>query len=147
RVPGRFDVRPGTPTWVLDVAHNPQAAAVLDDMLGDLFTPGRRIAVLGMLADKDAAGVAAALAGRFDSWYLVDLSAYPRGRKADQLAEAVRPALDRVPVIMGTRIEDTLAQITAESNPDDLVVVFGSFLTVAGAMAWLEQAAAKAVKV
>jgi folylpolyglutamate synthase/dihydropteroate synthase len=53
--------------------------------------------------------------------------------------------LDRVPVITGTRIEDTLTQISTESNPDDLVVVFGSFMTVAGAMAWLEQAAAKAV--
>ncbi len=146
RVPGRFDVRPGTPTWVLDVAHNPQAAATLADMLGDLFTPGRRIAVLGMLADKDAAGVAGALAGRFDSWYAVDLSAHPRGCTADQLAEAVRPALDRVAVIIGTRIEDTLTQISAESNPDDLVVVLGSFLTVAGAMAWLERAATKAVK-
>jgi dihydrofolate synthase/folylpolyglutamate synthase len=142
RVPGRFDVRPGTPTWVLDVAHNPQAAAALD-----LFTPGRKIAVLGMLADKDAAGVAAALVGRFDSWYLIDLSAYPRGRTADQLAEAVRPALERVPVITGTRIEETLTKISADSNPDDLVVVFGSFLTVAGAMAWLEQDAGKAAKV
>lgn len=146
RVPGRFDMRPGTPTWVLDVAHNPQAAAALDDMLGDLFTPGRKIAVLGMLADKDAAGVAAALAGRFDSWYLIDLSAYPRGRTGDQLAEAVRPALDRIPVITGTRIDETLGQIAADSNPDDLVVVFGSFLTVAGAMVWLEQGAGKAVK-
>lgn len=147
RVPGRFDVRPGTPTWVLDVAHNPQAAAALDDMLGDLFTPGRKIAVLGMLADKDAAGVAAALARRFDSWYLIDLSGHPRGRTADQLAEAVRPALDSVPVITGGWIDETLGQIAADSKPDDLVVVFGSFLTVAGAMAWLEQGAGKAVKV
>ena len=146
RVPGRFDVRPGTPTWVLDVAHNPQAAAALNDMLGDLFTPGRKIAVLGMLADKDAAGVAAALAGRFDSWHLVDLSAYPRGRTAEQLAAAVRPALDRVPVITGARVEDTLTQINVDSKSDDLVVIFGSFLTVAGAMAWLERAAAKGVK-
>ena len=124
----------------------PQAAAALDDMLGDLFIPGRKIAVLGMLADKDAAAVAAALARRFDSWYLIDLSGHRRGRTADQLAQAVRPALDRVPVITGGRIDETLGQISADSSPDDLVVVFGSFLTVAGAMTWLEQGPGKAVK-
>ena len=79
RLHGRFEVRPGRPTWVLDVAHNPQAAAVLSEMLGDVYFPGRRIAVCGMLDDKDAAGVAQVLAQRFDAWHLVDLSGQPRG--------------------------------------------------------------------
>jgi dihydrofolate synthase/folylpolyglutamate synthase len=138
RLPGRFDVRPGRPTWLLDVAHNPQAAAVLDEMLGDYFTRGRVIAVFGMLGDKDAAGVAAALARRFDVWHLVDLSAQPRGLSATQLAGLVRPVLAGVPLTVGSDVGDVLAEIAEDAGQDDLVVVFGSFVTVGAAMAWLE---------
>ncbi len=147
RLPGRFDVRPGRPTWVLDVAHNPQAAGVLNDILGDYFTHGRVIAVCGMLDDKDAAGVARVLAGRFDAWYLVDLSAQPRGLAAPRLSELVSPELAEIPVFAGAGVDETLNKIQADAAADDLVVVFGSFLTVAAAMAWLENndsAAAKA---
>jgi len=138
RLAGRFEVRPGRPTWVLDVAHNPQAAAVLSDMLGDLFIGGRRLAVCGMLEDKDAAGVAAALAGRFDAWHLVDLSGMPRGQSAAGLAERIRPVLDGVPIEIGSAVDQTLAAIAAQAAADDLVVVFGSFLTVGAALAWLD---------
>ena len=138
RVPGRFDVRPGRPNWILDVAHNPQAAAVLNATLGDYFSRGRTIAVCGMLEDKDAAGVAQALAGRFDAWYLVDLSAQARGLAADRLAEKVRPVLAGTPLIIGSDVAGTLSSIAADAGEDDLVVVFGSFLTVGAAMAWLD---------
>jgi len=141
RLAGRFEVRPGRPTWVLDVAHNPQAAAVLNDMLGDYFTPGRRLAVCGMLDDKDAVGVADALARRFDAWHLVDLSDQPRGQSAARLAEKIRPALAGVPIRIGSTVGETLAAIEADAAADDLVVVFGSFLTVGSAMAWLDSAA------
>ncbi len=138
RLAGRFEVRPGQPTLVLDVAHNPHAAAVLNDLLGDFFTRGRVIAVCGMLADKDAAGVAVALAGRFDAWHLVDLSGQPRGMSARELADRVVPQLGDIPVHQGAGVGETLVDIIAASGPEDLVVVFGSFLTVAAAMKWLE---------
>jgi len=145
RLPGRFDVRPGTPTWVLDVAHNPQAAGVLDDMLGDFFTRGRVTAVCGMLNDKDVEGVAAALAGRFDAWYLVDLSDQARGCTSAALAERVAPVLSQVPIESGSGVAETLDRVVADAGPDDLVVVFGSFLVVGAAMAWLETRASAAV--
>jgi dihydrofolate synthase/folylpolyglutamate synthase len=138
RLAGRFDVHPGTPTWILDVAHNPQAAAVLSDLLADYFTRGRRIAVCGMLQDKDAAGVAAALTGRFDHWYLVDVSDQPRGMTSAQLAECVRPLLGDASVSVASAVGDTLAMIAAAATVDDLVTVFGSFVTVGAAMTWLE---------
>ena len=146
-LPGRFEVRPGVPTWVLDVAHNPQAAAVLNDLLGDYFTRGRVIAVCGMLADKDAPGVAASLAGRFDAWHFVDLSAQPRGLTAQRLRELMAPQLAEVPVYFGSGVGETLENIAAGAAHDDLVVVFGSFLTVAAALAWLERRATAANKV
>jgi len=140
RVAGRFEVRPGRPSWVLDVAHNPQAAEVLSDMLGDWFTPGRRIAVCGMLADKDAAGVARALAGRFDIWYLLDLAGESRGQSAEQLAGQLRPALGDTPIETVASMERAISEIAAHAGRDDVVVIFGSFLTVGAAMQCLDAA-------
>ena len=141
RLPGRFDVRPGQPTWVLDVAHNPQAAGVLDELLGAMFTAGRRVALCGMLSEKDVAGIAAQLVGRFDAWHLVDLSGEPRGLSALQLAERLRPVLGDAPVETGGSVEECMSRLASTAAPDDSVVVFGSFLTVAAAIAWLERAA------
>ncbi len=138
RIPGRFEVRPGRPTWVLDVAHNPEAAGVLSDMLGDHFMQGKVISVCGMLADKDAAGVARVLAKRFDAWYLLDLSSQPRGLSAQALATLMQPELGDTPVTAMADIDATLSAIVADSGEHDMVVVFGSFLTVGAAMAWLD---------
>jgi len=141
RLTGRFDVRPGRPTWLLDVAHNPQAAGVLNELLGEMFTPGRRVALCGMLADKDAAGIAERLASRFDTWHLVDLSDQPRGQSAAQLAGKLRPVLGDTPVEVGSSVAATMSRLAGTAGPDDLVVVFGSFLTVGAALAWLDRAA------
>ena len=62
-LPGRFQVLPGRPTLVLDVAHNPQAARVLADNLGDMAFHPTTWAVFGMLRDKDVAGVIDGLEG------------------------------------------------------------------------------------
>jgi dihydrofolate synthase/folylpolyglutamate synthase len=139
RLPGRFDVRPGQPTWVLDVAHNPQAAAVLDELLGDFFVAGRRLALFGALQDKDVAGIARALVGRFDAWYLVDLASEARGFGVDALGDALQPVLDGVPVIRAGRPDEALEWVRRSAAPDDCVVVFGSFLTVGAAMNWLDR--------
>ena len=140
RLVGRYDVRPGRPTWVLDVAHNPQAAGVLNELLGEMFTRGRRIALCGMLADKDAAAIAEHLASRFDAWHLVDLSDQPRGQSARQLAGKLRPVLGDTPVEVGDSVAATMSSLADTTGPDDLVVIFGSFLTVGAALAWLDRA-------
>ncbi len=70
---GRFQIiDPGRhrPVWILDVAHNPDAANVLARNLRELPKPGRSLAVCGILADKDAPAIAARLRDRFDSWLL-----------------------------------------------------------------------------
>lgn len=140
RLNGRFEVRPGKPTWILDVAHNPQAAAVLSDMLGDAYFSGRRIAVCGMLDDKDAGGVAKILAKRFDAWHLVDLSDQPRGLSAEGLKQRVSGELSPGVVSLGGTVARIMDKIQADSAENDLVVVFGSFLTVGAATEWLERA-------
>jgi len=54
RLPGRFQTIPGPVEWILDVAHNPRAAAVLADNLRKRPRTGRTSAIIGLLADKDA---------------------------------------------------------------------------------------------
>jgi dihydrofolate synthase/folylpolyglutamate synthase len=138
RVRGRFEVHPGAPTWVLDVAHNPQAAAVLSDTLGQLFCRGRRIAVCAILADKDAGAVAQALAGRFDHWLLAGLEDSGRGQSAARLEARIRAYTGTAVVETSGSVAEAMNQAAALAGDDDQVVVFGSFLTVSAAMDWLE---------
>ena len=64
RLIARFQVvETAGPTFILDVAHNPAAAAVLARNLSALPSAGRTLAVCGILGDKDAGGVATALSG------------------------------------------------------------------------------------
>lgn len=138
RVRGRFEVHPGAPTWVLDVAHNPQAAAVLSDTLGQLFCRGRRIAVCAILADKDAGAVAQALAGRFDHWLLAGLEDSGRGQSAARLEARIRAYTGTAVVETCGPVPEAMNRAAAMAGDDDQVVVFGSFLTVSAAMDWLE---------
>src|SRR5207302_1845614 len=88
-LPARFQVLPGRPQVILDVAHNPQAAAVLADNLAAAGYAPETIAVCGMLRDKDIAGVLAALASRVTRWHLASLGG-ARGASAGELAQHVR---------------------------------------------------------
>ena len=90
---GRFQVLPGRPTTVLDVAHNPHAARVFAAALATMGFHPRTIAVFGMLADKDLDGVIAATKSRIDVWHVASLPG-PRGARA----AAVRDALLRAGV-------------------------------------------------
>ena len=74
RLPGRFQIVPGPVEWILDVAHNPAAAAVLANQLKNRTCAGRTWAIMGLLADKDADGVIEALAGVVDEWRPVTLT-------------------------------------------------------------------------
>ncbi|MCB1772842.1 MAG: bifunctional tetrahydrofolate synthase/dihydrofolate synthase [Gammaproteobacteria bacterium] len=138
RLAGRFDVRPGHPTWILDVAHNPQAAARLDDMLGEHAAGGHRTAVFGALGDKDVAGIGRALRERFERWCLVDLSAQPRGLSAGALAERLAGVVDSDRLQLCGDVATTLDRLAAGAAADDMFVVFGSFLTVGAAMDWID---------
>lgn len=93
-LPGRLQVLPGTPPVILDVAHNLHAAAVLGQNLDSMPCTGATHAVIGMLRDKDVAGVIGKLASRIDHWHCATLDG-PRGIDAQELAELVRSVLDR----------------------------------------------------
>jgi dihydrofolate synthase/folylpolyglutamate synthase len=131
-VPGRFQVLPGRPQVVLDVAHNPQAAAVLASNLSDSGFAPETIAVFGMLKDKDIAGVVRAMAPRITRWHLASLPG-PRGASAAHLGKILTEMNSSVPRTEHASVAEALAAAKGEAAENDKIVVFGSFLTVADA--------------
>jgi dihydrofolate synthase/folylpolyglutamate synthase len=136
RLPGRFQVVPGRPEWILDVAHNPAAAEVLAASLAARPCRGRTIAVCGILADKDVEGIVAALVAEVHRWIAVGLDG-PRAMPPAALAGRISRA-GAESVLAAADVAAGMAQARAELNPEDRAVVFGSFLTVGPALAWLE---------
>lgn len=140
-LPGRFQILPGQPTTILDVAHNPHAAAVLEKNLGNMGFHPYTYAVFGMLSDKDVKSVVQHMAKRIDRWFCASLPG-PRGLTAAQLATTVREVLSSMPELSSEMpvvteydtVKSALGAATDLSNPDDRIIVFGSFLTVAGAL-------------
>lgn len=123
-------------TVILDVAHNPDAAAVLARNLRALPAGGRTLAVCGILADKDAAGVAAALAGAFDEWWLATTEG-ARGTRGADLARKMAPHI-KAPLHVASEVGAACAAAWQQAAPRDRIVIFGSFHTVGPAMDWLE---------
>ena len=133
-LPGRFQVLPGRPTVVLDVGHNPHAAAHLAANLDQMGYHPFTWAVFGMLKDKDVDGVIRALASRVDHWIPVDLPG-PRGASAEWLtarlqAMGVSAGSDRS-IEAQPSPREGLSAARLRAGPDDRILVLGSFLTVA----------------
>jgi dihydrofolate synthase/folylpolyglutamate synthase len=144
QLPARFQILPGQPTVILDVAHNPHAAAVLADNLGNMgFYPYTHV-VLGMLSDKDIAGVIAKVSRHVDHWYCASLEG-PRGLDGEALATALRAAGIKEgadsSITSWASPAEAYAAARARAGEGDRIVVFGSFLTVAGVVSYLRSAA------
>jgi dihydrofolate synthase/folylpolyglutamate synthase len=131
-LPARFQVLPGRPQVILDVAHNPQAAQVLAENLAASGFAPQTIAVCGMLRDKDIAGVLEAMKPRITRWHFASLSG-PRAASADELAQHVHGAVERF-ASPAQAFEAALSR----ASESDKIVVFGSFLTVGEVMQWLK---------
>lgn len=135
-VAGRFQVLPGRPSVVLDVAHNPQAARVLADNLGGMAFHPTTWAVFGMLRDKDIAGVVRAVRHRIDRWLPCTLAG-PRAASADQLAAILAAEGVAAPLPRFDSPAAAIAFAQENAGENDRIVAFGSFLTVADVMRFL----------
>jgi dihydrofolate synthase/folylpolyglutamate synthase len=131
-LPGRFQVLPGRPQVILDVAHNVEAARILADNLGASGFAPQTIAVCGMLRDKDIGGVLRALAPRITRWHFASLPG-ARGVTADALEKALGKSDEK-----HDSPRDAFASALKRAGEGDKIVVFGSFLTVGEVMAWLK---------
>jgi dihydrofolate synthase/folylpolyglutamate synthase len=131
---------PGRPTTVLDVAHNPHAAAALAQNLSNMGYHRFTYAVFGIMQDKDIEAVVAHMAPYVDHWCVTALPS-PRSADPEQLAallETKKPAgakADEFSVRTFLEPASAFADATSRAGQDDRIVVFGSFYTVAGVMA------------
>ncbi|MDO8653391.1 MAG: bifunctional tetrahydrofolate synthase/dihydrofolate synthase [Undibacterium sp.] len=136
-LPGRFQVMPGRPTVVLDVAHNPHAAATLAQNFDNMGFHAFTYAVFGSMLDKDIAGVIEQMKGKIDHWCVTDLP-LPRAASAAQIHDQLIAAgvlQDPEHSIQDfTSPEAAYAYALSKAGENDRIAVFGSFLTVAGVM-------------
>ncbi|HCH54834.1 MAG TPA: bifunctional tetrahydrofolate synthase/dihydrofolate synthase [Aeromonas sp.] len=132
RLAGRMQRLQSEPLVIVDVAHNPHSAAYLASQLRQIPGTGKRRAVVGMLKDKDMAGSLAELDGLIDQWFLASLTG-PRAATAEQLAAALGDGQGPAATFDGVSVAYRAA--LAASSPDDMVIVFGSFYTVADVLA------------
>ena len=141
-LPGRFQVVPGRPQVILDVAHNPHAAATLAQNLDNMGFFPFTYAIFGAMSDKDVLGVISHLKDKIDHWYLTNL---PLDRAADTkyLADCLLQAGVQESGDKGAEFtirhfhnpQEAIIEAKRLATENDRIVVFGSFLTVAGVMA------------
>jgi dihydrofolate synthase/folylpolyglutamate synthase len=140
-LPGRFQVLPGQPTVILDVAHNPHASATLGQGLDKMGYHPYTYAIFGAMADKDIAGVIKPLLNTVDFWFCTDLPT-PRASSAKALSEQLEGLGIAVKNGDDGGIEcfsDPAAayqKALSKAGEGDRIVIFGSFYTVAGVMAY-----------
>jgi dihydrofolate synthase / folylpolyglutamate synthase len=137
-LPGRFQVVPGQPTLVLDVAHNAHAVAALALNLDAMGFYPRTHAVFGAMADKDIPALLAKIVHLVDVWHCCTLP-NPRSAKAQELVALINAAAQgRVGGLPQVHTHDApalaMAAALAGSDPVDRIVVFGSFYTVGGVL-------------
>lgn len=139
-VPGRFEILPGRPMVILDVAHNPHAAAVLADNLAGMGPHRHVYAVFGAMRDKDITAIIDFMQSQITHWHVTDLP-LPRAADASDIAERL--------TLFGIGRDDSpnhdksvrrfsspavaLREALSRAGENDKIVVFGSFWTVAGA--------------
>ena len=137
-LPGRFQVVPGQPSIVLDVAHNPHAVATLARNLDQMGFYPHTHAVFGAMQDKDTPAMLATMRPLVDQWHFCDLP-IARAATAQALAAqfAALPPAAQGPsanVACHASPRAALAAAVAAADPADRIVVFGSFYTVGGVL-------------
>ncbi|SQA96563.1 Bifunctional protein folC [Cedecea neteri] len=124
-LPGRFQIIDHKPRVILDVAHNPHAAAYLAKRLRNYPIKGKYLFVIGMLINKDIKGTIDYLKDLSEEWYCCGIQAGPRSSKAEDIAQYLSEAKHFPDILSGW---DAAKR---DANPDDVIVVCGSFYSVA----------------
>ena len=138
-LPGRFQIIPGQPTMVLDVAHNPHSVAALAANLDAMGYCPVTHAVFGAMADKDLTPMLNKIGPLIDRWYFTDLPT-PRADTAAHLQQKwnalqmVAGTKREVKTSLHANPEAALQAAIAAADPADRIVVFGSFYTVGGVL-------------
>jgi dihydrofolate synthase/folylpolyglutamate synthase len=132
--PGRYQVLPGRPAVVLDVAHNPHAARALAGNLAQHRGFRRTLAVFSMLADKDIGSVVAQTRHAIDAWYVAAIDT-ARAESAATLARLIESLDPDKPIELFGSIAQAYRAACDAADDDDRILAFGSFHTVAEVLA------------
>ncbi|OOH86331.1 bifunctional folylpolyglutamate synthase/dihydrofolate synthase [Pasteurellaceae bacterium 15-036681] len=125
---------------IVDVGHNPHAARYLATRLSELKQPNQKIyTVFSALVDKDLSGIVEPLSALIDEWHCAGLEAGYRGQNGEQVATKLLAVLPNANVSTYSNVAQASSQLFAQANADDIILVFGSFHTVADFMLWLEE--------
>lgn len=143
RVTGRLDRRMfnwqgKSLTLLLDVGHNPHAADYLAQRLASRALPGKRLAVFGLLADKDLSGVVGPLLSEVDNWAVAPLPT-SRSREVAELQAHLQHCGTQV--VAYASVQAALEAQCEQAADGDEVLLFGSFYCVAEALDWLARQA------
>lgn len=129
RLGGRMQSVTNDRNWLLDVAHNPAAAAVLGDTLRALPVRGKTIAIIGMLDDKDVEGALAGFGDTVDCW-IAATAENPRAIAAPELSRRVANTMNRA-CLAAESTQQALHHARSLAGADDRILVTGSFYIVA----------------
>ncbi len=136
-LPGRFQhISYQGRQFILDVAHNPAATEYLAKRLNAQPVAGKTFALVAMMSDKDRVASLQNLLGSVDEWFLLDLSDIPRAASTQALGDNLLSLNAQVQQSGG--ISQLMSAVLAKATPQDRVLVFGSFFTVAAALAYLQ---------
>ncbi|HEY8355547.1 MAG TPA: bifunctional tetrahydrofolate synthase/dihydrofolate synthase [Methylophilaceae bacterium] len=130
---GRFQTVSSQPQILLDVAHNPHAAHALAHNLRHSKPAGKTLGVLGMLADKDIAGVISVMRSEIDRWYLSSVD-HMRSASTTALLDVFRGINVTEPYAGYENLAAALRQACLDAGKNDRIIAFGSFFTVAEIM-------------
>ena len=138
-VEGRFEQLSTEPLVFTDVAHNPESARYLANKLLSYKDKGFKVhALAAMLADKDKAAVLKELTHLVDEWFLASLGG-PRGDSANNLKEALQSVSTHDKVQSFESVERALSVILPKQQDNVILIVFGSFFTVADAINYFKK--------
>ncbi len=129
---GRFHLLRGTFEYVMDVAHNPQAADIFTSTLAGMPRAPRTHALIGMLKTKNHVEFLRPLAVHVDAWHFASLPG-GNGAPAEELARSLRQVASRAQASCHADVANAHAAIVDSAAPGERILVLGSFLTV-GAM-------------
>jgi dihydrofolate synthase/folylpolyglutamate synthase len=116
-------------TLLLDVSHNPQAVEHLAQFIRSMKIKGKIFAIVGMLADKDITGSLYNMKNIIDEWHVVSLES-DRAESAEKIKQHLHNFVFKNTVFLNT-LYTVFNQVYNDARTGDLIVVFGSFLTVA----------------
>jgi dihydrofolate synthase/folylpolyglutamate synthase len=136
-VPGRCQVIERKRRWIVDVAHNADAARVLAIALREMEVEGGMTCIIGVLNDKDIPGLLDPLLPLVDNWVAVSAGG-PRAVPAEELGRVVANIADK-PCLLADSVSNACAAVSNDQFDSNAVLVTGSFMTIGPALQWLQQ--------